>query len=484
MCRRQTVNSRSNDGAWVFGNNTPTFIQTTASCSMNPPNTVLTSLAVNSQADTVDLYDPSKPQTGTITYSIQQLSVCPAGTTELNTLQCIQTATPTGFEIEPANIGNCPTQTVTIGDTFNCVFPLSGAPAGVPYLLPPQGLLAGYLNIPGDIPSYQGQSGVCTVSGATLVCNGITTGSGTAGAKPITIHQPGIQWIQNKGTVNLVAATVPPVIPVPPTTIDQPNIGLCPTQTVIIGMDYNCIFPLTGSTTNNYTLPAGGITASTQTATGSSPVCVITGNLTASASLTCSTIPTTSGTVGTQNVLVTIATGTPTDKGDVILQLDGIITIPPFVPTTIDQPNIGLCPTQTVTIGTAYNCVFPLTGSPNNEYVLPAGGITASTQTATGSSPACVITGNLTASASLVCNSIPTIGGTVGTQNVLVRIATGTPTDKGDVILRASVLPRTGGVETLIAVLIVVSVVGGSLYYFTIKNKLNDNLAESQAKLK
>jgi hypothetical protein len=86
--------------------------------------------------------------------------------------------------------------------------------------------------------------------------------------------------------------------------------------------------------------------------------------------------------------------------------------------------------TKTVTIGQTYTCTFPLTGSQNNVYSLPASGITASTSTATGTSQPCTILNNGTAQATMQCTGIPTSGATAGVQNVLVN-----GQDKGDVNL-------------------------------------------------
>ena len=108
-------------------------------------------------------------------------------------------------------------------------------------------------------------------------------------------------------------------------------------------------------------------------------------------------------------------------------------------PTVIDIPNIqnssNCTNVQTITIPNTYNCTFPLTGSSTNNYALPNGGVTSGTSTATGFSPACTLTGNQTANVALQCDSIPTTNGTIGAQNVMVRIAQTTPTDRGDVNL-------------------------------------------------
>lgn len=118
--------------------------------------------------------------------------------------------------------------------------------------------------------------------------------------------------------------------------------------------------------------------------------------------------------------------------------------------TTIANGNIGtgVCTPSSTAVNTTYACNFPLTGNAGNNYQLPANGITASTsQTGNGASdltpvsggfsPACTITGNGTANAALNCTAIPTAGGTAGVRNVLAKVESGAPVDRGDVTLLA-----------------------------------------------
>lgn len=125
-------------------------------------------------------------------------------------------------------------------------------------------------------------------------------------------------------------------------------------------------------------------------------------------------------------------------------------------PTIIDINNIldsnNCTSVQTVTIPNTYNCIFPLNGSSTNNYVLPNGGITAGTSTALGNSPACTISNNQTASAALVCNSIPTTNGNIGNQDVTLRIAQGTPFKRGEVVLIAPVV-TTSSIQRPVATL-------------------------------
>lgn len=254
------------------------------------------------------------------------------------------------------------------------------------------------------------------------------------------------------------------VITTPATTITNSNIGngVCTPASITVGATstYGCSFPLTGSTSNNYQLPAQAITASTSTtgnastdltpvSGGQSPACTITGNGTANAALSCVTIPTTGGTPGIRNVLATVNGGTPTDKGDVTLTVAS---------TTIAPVNVGTgtCTPSSVSIGVNANCSFPLTGDAGNNYALPTNGINGTTSqngngatdltpVSGGYGPVCTINGNGTASAALVC-TIPTTGGTTGDRNVLLQYdGSGNPTDSGDLsLLQAIAALRSG----------------------------------------
>lgn len=119
-------------------------------------------------------------------------------------------------------------------------------------------------------------------------------------------------------------------------------------------------------------------------------------------------------------------------------------------PIIIAQTNIGTatCSPDPVVIAQTTTCTFPLSGNPTyNDYSIPTVGIQAAISTngnastdltpvSSGYSPACTVINNQTAQASLRCASVPTTGGTVGLRNVLVRIGTATPIDKGDVTLQ------------------------------------------------
>jgi hypothetical protein len=228
-----------------------------------------------------------------------------------------------------------------------------------------------------------------------------------------------------------------------PTTISTTNISNSTNCTqslsVNIPATYNCTFPLTGDSNNNYVLPSSPVNAWTATdgssttplAASQSDACVITGNNTPQAALQCNNIKTSGATPGVKNVLITINSTNPTDRGDVTLVA---------LPTTITGDNIssGTCTPASVTVGTTTTCNFPLTGDPNNNYVLPNGGITANTPA--GASSACVITNNGTPQVALSCPDTPA-GNTPGSVTV-------TPTgngisNPGTATITVSALPPT-----------------------------------------
>jgi len=128
-------------------------------------------------------------------------------------------------------------------------------------------------------------------------------------------------------------------------------------------------------------------------------------------------------------------------------------------PTTIDLPNIGTgsCNPDPLTVGNPATCNFPLIGDSNNNYALPANPITAGISqngngvgdlnpVSGGYSTACTLQNNNTVNASLQCAGVPSTGGTLGPRNVLTRIGTATPADKGDInLVTASVTTLRSG---------------------------------------
>jgi hypothetical protein len=197
----------------------------------------------------------------------------------------------TGFEIDGSTIGSgtcIPATIATDGSTTECTYTLTGAPVGVPYIIPSGGITA-------SITTATGNSDPCTLStgGDELVCSNIPGTNGTNG---------------NQTALTTLGGSAPVTLQDNPTTIGESNNGTstdCTSTTnVTIGQTYTCTFPLNGDPNDNYALPGGGITASTDTATGNSDPCTIINNGSATAALECTNISTDNGTQGVQDVLV------------------------------------------------------------------------------------------------------------------------------------------------------------------------------------
>ncbi len=274
-------------------------------------------------------------------------------------------------------------------------------------------------------------AGTCAVGANNLVtCTSVPTGSQT-GTQPIN-GQIGSNPVTPTGeTVNVVA----------PTTITATNIGnssnCTSALTVAIGNTYTCNYPLTGDAGNNYALPTGGITAATSTATGQSPACTISGNGTAAVALVCAGIPTTGGSAGLRDTLLTVGTGgTPVDKGDVTL------FFPPLVTTDIPGLTVVCNGGNSVLVNSTTTCTFTLPADkslPNN-FKLGIGDAAPSGTCTVGAN-------NL-----VTCTSVPT-GSQTGTQGINGQIGSEAVTPTGETVnvtaLNATVLPRTGGLDPM-----------------------------------
>jgi hypothetical protein len=253
-----------------------------------------------------------------------------------------------------------------------------------------------------------GTTVTCTVSASgaidcPLANVGTTTGSKDVNATTATVTTP--------VKVDTITVTA-----IPPTTITTTNLktGTCTTAT--IGAVTSCTYPLQGDANNNYALPTAPITVTVPGSTVS-PACIITGNGTTGAALTCSNVPTTGASAGTVQV--------PTSLGATPTSSLVLTTVPP---TTITSANLN--PTgascAAVTIGSLTSCTYPLQGDANNNYALPTAPITVTVPGSTVS-PACIITGNGTTGAKLVCSNVPTTGASAGTVQVPTSLGS-TPT--------------------------------------------------------
>jgi hypothetical protein len=253
--------------------------------------------------------------------------------------------------------------------------------------------VGGTITFPEATSIPTGTPGVFTGAGTGCVINGTFTPASGGGVvfTPTGNVPAGCTTGVQTGTITTTGLPTNPTTsgvpsnftPIPPTTITQTNIGTSSnctsTLTVTIGSTYSCVFPLTGDAGNNYALPTTGITASTITATGSSPACTIAGNGSSNVALVCSSIPTTGGSNGLQNVLVTIGGGTATDKGAVTLT--NYITNPGDL-LFIDPSKVSFTPVESSAVkfgtGDLVYTVNPNSGSgATGDTRLTAGGTTA-----------------------------------------------------------------------------------------------------------
>ncbi len=145
-----------------------------------------------------------------------------------------------GVIIDASNISNSTvcinTFQVTIGNTYNCTFPLIGSTTNT-YSVPTNGILAGTSTI-------TGQSLPCTVinnttTQAALQCQGIPSTGGVAGLKDVLLFIDGATSGVDKGDVLLVTQSTPL------------------TNADLVNSDLQCVSAPINSTTNcTFTLPS------------------------------------------------------------------------------------------------------------------------------------------------------------------------------------------------------------------------------------
>ncbi len=314
--------------------------------------------------------------------------------------ELLQPCPPT--TIAPANYdsADCVPATAEIGtDTLTCTIDLTGN-SDNNYALPGTGITA---NIDG-----LASGSACTIqnnmtASAELVCANIPTTGGTPGVVDVETNDTTVTQVIDNVTLQNPGATE-----ILPANYGSSN---CTPDPASIGQDLvTCLIDLTGSSVNNYSLPASGITAYVDGST-SSPACDIINNGTVSAQLRCQNLPTTGASEGSTNVF-TNDTATITLIDTITLEL---------TPTEISASNYGAsnCQPDPAIIGfDTVSCSITLTGSPSGEYELPPAGITANIL-GLGSGDACTIQQvDETPTYELVCTNIPTAGGTPGNNDV------------------------------------------------------------------
>jgi hypothetical protein len=233
---------------------------------------------------------------------------------------------------------------------------------------------------------------------------------------------------------------------------------------VTIGNTYTCTFPLTGSTTNTYSVPANGILAGTSTITGQSLACTVIDNITAQAALQCQGIPTAGGVAGVKDVLLFVDGATSgVDKGDVLL-----------VTQSTPLTNGDLVNSDLACVSAPVNSTTPCTFTLPPTKTLPSGFQLAIGNGANGGT--CTLN---TVTRIVTCAGVPTgsqsgnqliysiINGTKGntTKTVNITAIATTPAPVTNPI--APILPRTGGqwIVSIIAILVLFfGILFGSAY--------------------
>jgi Regulator of chromosome condensation (RCC1) repeat len=299
--------------------------------------------------------------------------------------------------------GTCTPGTISQGEFTDCTFPLIGSTS---FILPTNGLRAAITNLSGDSSTIIGPGNPCSIQATTLTCTNIVSSlSGnvaTLGTHEILVYEPGSNtYFFNKAQVTVNSLIISNSNILPSTDCIDSNL-------VQLGNDYNCTFGLTGSVSNSYTMPAGGVVAKTSGGTANSPLCTILNNATATVKLSCNTIGTTGATRGIQDVLLKSGSTNFVDKGGVTVQ-DTIAG------TDLGNLNVT-CNSGRVSSTTSCSFTIPQYTT-NSQIALGVG------DTNTGGT--CAFTGNIA-----TCTNIPT-GPDKGNQIIYAQLSTSAKTNTG-----------------------------------------------------
>jgi hypothetical protein len=180
-------------------------------------------------------------------------AVCPAGYVD-NGTNCKISTPPWAVQLDnTANIGQATclnSNTMSIGTTTTCTFPLTGSANGV-YVLPKYNIGTGTSDeLRATLIDANGASqawgDACSITGAVLTCTGISAISTIPlGNNEIALVQPNVQYFRNKGIEKVIDGSV--------ITASMVKTGVC--TSVIVGSKTNCVFPLVGSPNGTYKLP-------------------------------------------------------------------------------------------------------------------------------------------------------------------------------------------------------------------------------------
>jgi alpha-tubulin suppressor-like RCC1 family protein len=313
----------------------------------------------------------------------------------------------TATVLSGVNIGNqtgvCNPNPVQQTGMFDCNFPLVGSTV---YSLPPGGLRAGALATPSNALSVIGASDPCTISGATLTCTNIPT---LLSSNILTIGSHEVMVYEPLGSNYLDRATIGVQAQIIQGSNIQTSTDCTTSQVIVVPNTFTCTFALTGSPTNTFQLPIGGINALVQGST-SNTSCIIQNNTTPSVKLLCTGIPTAGFDEGTYNVDLIV--------GGYITR--GSITLQNYLDSS-DLSSISiLCNEQYVNSNTS--CTFTL---PANT-LLPLLTLGIGDAAPGG---VCTDVGN-----SVTCTNVPT-GSMKGNQSIYARINSQSPVNTGNQVL-------------------------------------------------
>ncbi len=324
------------------------------------------------------------------------------------------TTTPTGefslvsaTVISGANIasqsGVCNPNPVQQTGMFDCSFPLIGSTV---YTVPPGGLRAGALATTGNPLSVIGPSDPCTVAGSTLTCTNIPTLLSSnilpLGSHEVMVYEPLGSSYLDKAIIGVQAQIIQ-------ATNIQTSSDCTTSQIIVVPSTFTCTFALTGSPTNTFQLPIGGILALIQGST-STTSCVIQNNTTPSVKLFCTAIPTAGFDEGTYNVDLIV--------GGYISR--GGITLQNYLDSTDLNGLSMICNEQFVNLTSTCSFALP----PNT--LLPSLNLGIGDAAPSG---VCVAVGN-----NVTCSNVPT-GSMKGYQSIYAQIASQSPINTGNQVL-------------------------------------------------
>jgi alpha-tubulin suppressor-like RCC1 family protein len=180
--------------------------------------------------------------------------------------------------------GSCTPNPVDQASFFDCSFPLTGSSV---YSLPLGGLRATGLAVGGNALSGVGSSDPCYISANSLICENLptifATDSLSIGMNEVMVYEPLANNYLDKASIAVQGMQLNP------TRILASN-DCQNSSDIQSGQLLTCTFPLTGSPTNTYSLPVGGVRALIGNTGSLSPACSIINNGSPAVYLSCPSI--------------------------------------------------------------------------------------------------------------------------------------------------------------------------------------------------